>query len=131
MGSLNSEVDAAEAYDEKCRDIGLLDRLNFPNSGILEEQNKVLWRFRCLDELEYLQRVKNGTSGSPKSSKYRGVTKNKHGKWVAMTSVKNKAVYLGSFDKEVDAAIAYDEKCRELNRMDSLNFPKVCCCFVS
>ncbi len=48
------------------------------------------------------------TVHTPKSSKFRGVSKRAHG-WEASTEVDGKSVYLGSFATEIDAARAYNE----------------------
>lgn len=71
-----------------------------------------------------LQNQANRTKNSSGSSKYKGVTKDRRsGAWVAQSSEKNKHIYLGSFDSEIEAANAYDEYA--LNRFgefSKLNF---------
>lgn len=54
---------------------------------------------------------KRGSKNS--SSKYKGVTKVKN-KWVASIGYQNKRYYLGRFKNEDDAALAYNEKAKEL-----------------
>lgn len=50
-----------------------------------------------------------------KTSKYRGVCFQKNvRKWRAGISFENKKFYLGFFESEFSAALAYDKKCREL-----------------
>lgn len=49
------------------------------------------------------------------TSVYRGVCWDKDRfKWVAQISVKHKTIYLGSFLKEKDAALAYNEKAKQI-----------------
>jgi hypothetical protein len=57
------------------------------------------------------------------SSIYKGVRYN-HGKWEASIGDNGNYVYIGSFDNELDAAKAYDQKAVELNGEFALiNFP--------
>lgn len=51
-----------------------------------------------------------------KSSKYPGVCWDKYSNmWMARISIKNKAIYLGRFYKELDAALAYRIKLKEIS----------------
>ena len=47
------------------------------------------------------------------SSKYKGVTKRSK-KWEVCIKINKKSIYLGLFNSEIDAAIAYNEKAIEL-----------------
>jgi hypothetical protein len=60
------------------------------------------------------------------SSRFRGVSRVRSGgKWRAYVAVAGKGVYLGSFQLEVDAALAYDRAAKEyFGDFASLNFPK-------
>lgn len=70
--------------------------------------------------------MENGANRSPcgKTSKYLGVYWNKKaGKWIAHLRKMGKQIHLGSFDKETDAAKAYDKKAIELHgEFANLNF---------
>lgn len=59
--------------------------------------------------------------------KYRGVTwhtRNKSNPWVASLRINGKKTYLGAFKTEIEAAIAYDTKAREVHKEFAiLNFP--------
>lgn len=57
------------------------------------------------------------------SSKYRGVHWDKRRKkWIASIRLDGKKVYLGGFDFEVDAAVTYDNACRERGVFARTNF---------
>lgn len=73
-------------------------------------------RIKLDDRIENLRPATNGEntrnrSKAPnKSSQYKGVTFNKrHKKWRSHLMVDGNAMYLGFFDKEIDAAKAYNE----------------------
>lgn len=57
----------------------------------------------------HLKKVKT-CCGKPPTSKYKGVSWYKrYKKWMAQIKVQGKSHYLGIFENEVDAAVAYDE----------------------
>lgn len=60
-------------------------------------------------------------------SKYKGVGwQYTHNKWVARIVVDSKRKFIGYFDSEIDAALAYDSVCREkFGEFGTLNFPNV------
>ena len=60
----------------------------------------------------------------PSKSKYKGVYWKKHiKKWVAQIGVNRKVIHLGCFEKEKDAAKAYDEGAKKYHgEFASLNF---------
>lgn len=67
-------------------------------------------------------------SGSKKrkncSSNYRGVTKNKYGGYTSYFCVNGKTTNLGSFKSEIEAAIVWDKKAKEVHKeFANLNFP--------
>ena len=64
-----------------------------------------------------------GNAAKNCTSSYRGVT-GKPGKWEAHIKMPNKKTeYLGTFETEVDAARAFDAKCRAVREHPRLNFP--------
>jgi hypothetical protein len=57
-------------------------------------------------------------------SQFKGLTKNRNGKWVAQIGSSKTNIYLGQFDLEEDAARAYDEAARiRFGEWATLNFP--------
>jgi hypothetical protein len=65
-------------------------------------------------------------SKSKTSSRYRGVTFDKHaGKWIARIKYQGKTIWLGYFDNEIDAAKAYDAAAKKYyGEFAMLNFPE-------
>ncbi|WCJ25818.1 AP2/B3 transcription factor family protein [Euphorbia peplus] len=64
------------------------------------------------------------SSGSVSSSKFRGVIWLRSGKWGSRIAFKYKAYWLGTYDMEEEAAMAYDRAAIKLQRSDApLNFP--------
>ena len=60
-----------------------------------------------------------------RSSKFKGVTHMKSGRWKAHIGVNDKDVHLGYFDSEEEAAHAYDEAAKEeFGDRAKLNFPE-------
>lgn len=56
-----------------------------------------------------LQSVLNrGKTKHEKTSKYKGVTRTRHGTWAAYSSVNDASIHLGTFKDETEAALAYD-----------------------
>jgi len=70
------------------------------------------------------QNVQNSRPRSNGSSKYKGVFWNKvNKKWSASIRKGDKRIYLGGFDDEIEAALAYDRKAAELfGKFAYLNF---------
>ena len=85
LGIFNEEEDAARAFDAEARRVrGAKASVNFPQT-----------------EMEIKR--------AGYSSKYRGVSWHKgHNKWRAEVRMEGKKVYLGHYDNEAEAALAYD-----------------------
>lgn len=77
---------------------------------------------RCTQSQNAANRIRGFDSGY--SSKYRGVSWHKRGKkWIASIRVNGQHIHLGSFSKETDAALAYDEAAIEhFGQFARLNF---------
>ena len=59
------------------------------------------------------------------SSKFKGVSKNDSGKWVAHIATYRVSHYIGTFKTEIEAALAYDEKALQLHgEFAKINFPE-------
>ena len=102
LGYFNDELQAAKAYNDKVREI-------------------------CPDEIDRLNIIGNEDDIPPKinnqSSKYRGVSYNKiAAKYTASITHNHKQFYIGSFNIEIDAAKAYNDKALELHGKDYKHF---------
>lgn len=96
LGTFDDEKEAALAYDAKARELGKTKFLNFRADGVT-------------------RRVDVGRSV------YRGV-RPQNKKFDAKIGVGYKSEWLGTFEDEKDAALAYDRRARELGRHGSCNF---------
>jgi len=74
----------------------------------------------------YSQNTYNRRPNRNSISKYKGVTYHKRNKkWEAKIILNGKFIYLGGFDDEIEAALAYDRKAAELfGEFAYLNFPR-------
>jgi hypothetical protein len=57
-----------------------------------------------------------------KSSAYVGVVKRKNGKFISQIILNKKVIRLGTFENEIDAAKAYNEKAKEFNVKYNKNY---------
>jgi hypothetical protein len=82
-------------------------------------------RLRNLRLATRSQNMYNRRKLTTTSSKFKGVSYAKReGRWVAYIRQNRSRIHLGYFETELDAALAYDEKARELfGEFASLNFP--------
>lgn len=114
LGSSDSEITAARAYDIEARlQEGPGAMCNFISSDTLEENKNInLSHFQLPNKFP-----------CHRSSKYRGV-RAQNNKWTAQICFNGGVHHLGTFAFELDAAVAYDAKSREFNKLDdTLNFP--------
>jgi len=58
--------------------------------------------------------MNNKKTNAPRSSKYKGVTHTKDGKWKAHIGKDDEDIHIGYFDSEEEAAKAYDAKAKTL-----------------
>ena len=98
-GSYATEIEAARAYDARAREMGNLFSLNFPTD----------------DELKLTRKGESQYCGVGRRSK----------KWLASISIDRKSVHIGTYDTEMEAALAFDARARVEGRWRSLNFPNV------
>jgi len=75
-----------------------------------DKQNNTLSNLQITDNR---YNTSKGKLGSVKTSKYTGVY-HTNGKWASQIQINGKSIWLGRFEKENDANLAYQEKLNEL-----------------